>query len=256
MKIIDRIFIVGQPGAGKGLLAKTLAKELNWKFIDADLGLELHVGLSLQEILGQKGTESYAECLLEIIKSLTKKKAIVVATDGYVLGHENCLKILENEFVVHLKVGIDTQRERFEGNSNPILNRESFADLLMRLHKERDTFFDIISNCTVNSDDNFLDKHVITIKEKLNMFQLNKCDNLNFESSDAIFLHQQTFKSVKLTNKQFTCLQLLSEGQSYKKIAKVMGISHRTVEEHVSNIMKTLGCSSSGELIALYHSKK
>ncbi|MDR3502061.1 MAG: hypothetical protein P4L79_05710 [Legionella sp.] len=33
-----RIFIIGHPGAGKALLAKTIAENLGWNYIDADSG--------------------------------------------------------------------------------------------------------------------------------------------------------------------------------------------------------------------------
>ena len=51
MKQVQRIFIVGHHGAGKGLLAKTVAQSLGWRFVDADLGLESHVGRHVNEIL-------------------------------------------------------------------------------------------------------------------------------------------------------------------------------------------------------------
>jgi shikimate kinase len=35
-----RIIIVGHMGAGKSLLAKTLAAKLGWQYVDANLGLE------------------------------------------------------------------------------------------------------------------------------------------------------------------------------------------------------------------------
>ena len=41
------------PGAGKALVAKTLAKKLGWQFIDANFDLEFRVGDTFQDILGR-----------------------------------------------------------------------------------------------------------------------------------------------------------------------------------------------------------
>ncbi|RUR11318.1 shikimate kinase [Legionella sp. km772] len=70
MKQIERIFIIGQPGAGKGLLAKTLAEHLGWRFVDADFGLELTIGRTLGSILGPQGQSAFADCQFEILNSL------------------------------------------------------------------------------------------------------------------------------------------------------------------------------------------
>jgi Shikimate kinase len=48
-----RIYIVGHPGAGKALVAKTLAKKLGWQFIDANFDLEFRVGRIFPDILGK-----------------------------------------------------------------------------------------------------------------------------------------------------------------------------------------------------------
>ena len=58
----QRIFIVGQHGAGKALLAKSVAQALGWQFIDADFGLESHIGRHLNEILGGQGTQDFYNC--------------------------------------------------------------------------------------------------------------------------------------------------------------------------------------------------
>jgi len=46
---------------------------------------------------------------------------------------------------------------------------------------------------------------------------------------------------------------LLAQGKSAKEIAQQLDISYRTVEGYIEKIMELLGCTSSKELIALYH---
>ena len=60
---------------------------------------------------------------------------------------------------------------------------------------------------------------------------------------------------VQLTQQQAICLKFLAQGKSAKKIALDMKISYRTVEGTLAKTMELLGCSSSKELIAVYHGK-
>ena len=60
---------------------------------------------------------------------------------------------------------------------------------------------------------------------------------------------------VQLTQQQAICLKFLAQGKSAKKIALDMKISYRTVEGTLAKTMEMLGCSSSKELIAVYHDK-
>jgi DNA-binding CsgD family transcriptional regulator len=54
-----------------------------------------------------------------------------------------------------------------------------------------------------------------------------------------------------LTPRQREILCLLVEGRSAKEIARLLDISHRTVEYHKYQTMETLGVTSNAELIQL-----
>jgi len=82
MSEYKRIFIIGHPGAGKALLAKTVAEKLGWQFINFDLGIESSVGRTLTEIVGKQGEEAFYQCEYEILESLMEKQNIVVTTNG------------------------------------------------------------------------------------------------------------------------------------------------------------------------------
>ena len=169
MPSIQRIFIVGQPGAGKGVLAKILAKKLNWQFVDADLGIESHVGLTLHEILGKQVLDSYCECQFKILETLTNKQAIVVATDGLVLGNDKCIALLNREFVVHLTINASTQiAERTTDGPPTLLNFDNYSNLLDELHAERDGKYESVANYSFNRDNDTLDEHVQGIVEMVN----------------------------------------------------------------------------------------
>jgi len=90
----NRIFIVGHSGAGKGVLAKALAKQLGWQFIDADFGLAPSVGRPMSEIIGNQGEETFHHCLSEILSHQQSKENIVVTTDDSIVCNEKNRQLL------------------------------------------------------------------------------------------------------------------------------------------------------------------
>jgi shikimate kinase len=137
----QRIFIIGHHGAGKGLLAKSVAQSLGWQFVDADLGLESHVGRHLSEILGSPGSDVFYECQFDILKSLCTQEHIVVTTDSsVVLALKNC-QLLRNEMTVFLDVSTPVQIERTARNPANLLPIPSLSDFFDQLHDERDSLY-------------------------------------------------------------------------------------------------------------------
>lgn len=51
-----------------------------------------------------------------------------------------------------------------------------------------------------------------------------------------------------LTKREYECLELVLKGYTSKKIAHVLGISYRTVEEYISNIKQKMGVKTKAEL--------
>lgn len=246
------IFIIGHPGAGKGLLAKTLAEKLGWKFVDADFGLEFNIGRNLVDIVGKQGADKFHDCESEILTTLSKEN-VVVATDGAVICSEENRNFLSSQFTVYVNVSTPVQLERISIKPMSLLDTD-LKQFLDKLHQERDSLYEEVSSLSINSDDNALQKHVDVILEALEIDE-NKNGQLKLADKDLIFLHKSLHTPVRLTEQQAVCLKLLAQGKSSKEIANQMKISYRTVEGYIANTMELLGCSSSKELIALYHDK-
>lgn len=256
MSQYKRIFIIGQPGAGKALLAKTLAEKLGWEFIDADLGLEIRIGCLMNEIMGSAGIKAFNNCQTEILSSQLNKENIVVTTDASIVDDEEICQCLSNELVVFLHVNLPVQLERLSRNPASLLKTD-LKDFLETLHQQRDERYEFTANVTIDGSDSALENHVQTIIELILKDQETKQNTVKNElkEKDLTFFHKQTHKLVHLTEQQARCFQLLSQGKSSKEIARMLHLSHRTVDWNLAKIMELLGCSSSKELIALYHHK-
>ena len=146
-----RIFVVGHMGAGKALLSEALAKELGWRFIDANPSLERYIGRSLNEILGEQGEEAFHRCEAEIIAHYLGEEQVVVLLEEAVIATEENRKLLFSEFVVYLKVSTSVQMERMKGGRIPLLPIVDLKAFLDKQHRERDGLFEEVASLTVES---------------------------------------------------------------------------------------------------------
>lgn len=250
-----RIFIIGHIGAGKGLLGKAVSEQLGWEFIDADLGLEARVGRYLAEIVGKPaGVQAFLECQEKILQNQLKKENIVVATDASLLDFDKNMKLLSSEFVVYLKVSTPIQIERLSRSSTTLLPKENYIDFLEAMHKERDSVYEKVSSLIIDSDSSDVNDHVLKIVHAISDENISVAnEKIKLDRKDFILFHKTQYIPVHLSEQQARCLKLLAQGKSSKDIASKLNISHRTVEEYIAKIIEQLGCSSSKELIALYH---
>ncbi|WP_131782715.1 shikimate kinase [Legionella gresilensis] len=256
MKKYTRIFIIGHPGAGKTLLAQSLAAKLGWDFIDADCGLEYKIGRMIHEIMGPKGTASFFNCQKEVLSNLLKRENIVIATDANIIESKEIAKLLEKEYLVYLQVSLPTQLERLSRNPAPLLLKSTEVDsFLQALHDQRNRLYENLAMMTINSNDNNLEHHVSTIQEKITDAKSSKArTQINLEKKDLTLFHKILHLPIPLTKQQAKCVKLLAQGKAAKEIAKELKTSYRTVEGILAKVMEKLGCHTSKELLALYHS--
>lgn len=250
----QRIFIIGHPGAGKGLLAKNVAQSLGWRFVDADLGLENRIGRHLREILGAQGKDAFYDCQFDILTTLCSQERIVVTTDPSVACSEKNRQLLRNEMTVFLDVSTSVQIERTSRNPENLLTIPSLHHFFNQLHDERDSVYKEIAKLTIHGDDGQLENHTRCITkaffgEKLPVKTLKS----TLEKKDFTLYHKKFHSKVDLSNQQAIYLKLLAQGKTAKEIARESNVSYRTVEGTIAKLMESLGCSSSKELIALYH---
>jgi shikimate kinase len=162
-----RIIIVGHMGAGKSLLAKTLAAKLGWQYVDANLGLERFIGKSLHEILGTQGEESFHQCEADILTHYSNKEHVVIVLDDAVITTEKNRNMLAQEFVVYLKVSIPVQIERMSDGPSavfPIADNNAFLD---KFHHERDSLFEEVATVTIDSKSKDVDDDVQAVLNKI-----------------------------------------------------------------------------------------
>ena len=84
------IVLTGMPGSGKSTTGKIIAKDLNREFIDTDEEIIKAAGMEIAEYFKRLGEEKFRELETEVIKKISAKSGIVIATGGgAILKEEN-----------------------------------------------------------------------------------------------------------------------------------------------------------------------
>ena len=87
---MPHIFLYGPPGTGKSTIGRILARNLKLPFVDLDRVAESNAGMSIPQIMGQQGEESFRDLETSALKNVLKQSESVIALGGgALLRNEN-----------------------------------------------------------------------------------------------------------------------------------------------------------------------
>ncbi|GAF83047.1 unnamed protein product, partial [marine sediment metagenome] len=78
----ENIIITGFMGTGKSIVAEELARKLRMEFIDMDQIIEERQGLTISDIFARYGENYFREQENKLVKELSRKENMVIATGG------------------------------------------------------------------------------------------------------------------------------------------------------------------------------
>ncbi len=131
-KAKQNIVLIGMPAVGKTTIGKELAKVLNKEFVDTDDEIVKKEGITIPEIFSSKGENYFRQTECEVIKEISKRQGLVIATGGgAVLNPLNIDLLKENGTVYFLDRNIE---ELVWTSDRPLSSTKE--DLLKR-YKER-----------------------------------------------------------------------------------------------------------------------
>lgn len=142
-KIKQNIFLIGPMGSGKTTVGKQLAKMLGLDFYDCDHELERLTGASVNLIFDVEGEAGFRLRERQMLKQLSEKNGVLIATGGGVVCDEENRRIMRScGFVVYLKISIGKQLKRLsQDKSRPLLQTEDKADRLVQLAQVRNPLY-------------------------------------------------------------------------------------------------------------------
>ncbi len=110
---MNNIFLIGYRATGKTSVGKMLAEDFGWSFADSDSEIMKQEGMSISEIVSEKGWDFFREKERAVIKRLLTLDIRVVATgEGVVLNSENIKDMQSNGAIVWLRAKPETIRKR------------------------------------------------------------------------------------------------------------------------------------------------
>lgn len=84
------IVLIGYRGAGKSTVARHLALELAWDWVDADVEIELRAGKSIATIFADDGEKCFRDWETSVLAELVaRERTVIAAGGGAVLRAEN-----------------------------------------------------------------------------------------------------------------------------------------------------------------------
>jgi len=140
---MSHIFLYGPPGSGKSTVARILARNLGLQYIDLDRVVETMIGMSIPQIMEQKGESAFRDYESSALYALANEKECVVALGGgALLRDENRTFAESNGQVLLLMAEFSTLLERLNKNSEkrPLLAGDLHQRLLS-LFAEREAHY-------------------------------------------------------------------------------------------------------------------
>ncbi len=163
----SNIVLIGMPGVGKSTIGVILAKELGYRFLDADLLIQQQEGKLLREIIAEQGTEGFIEVENRVNAGIRAERTIIATGGSVVYGEEAMRHLKEIGTVIYLEVSFDTIQERLadiKGRGVVLKDGQTLYDL----YEERVPLYEHYADVTISEENLNIEQ---TIQKLLEQFQ-------------------------------------------------------------------------------------
>jgi len=157
---VTNIVITGFSGTGKSLVAKEVARRLNWSFIDTDAEIVKLAGKPIADIFQQEGESRFRELERQIIQKACQRKQTVIAIGGGAIVNPGNYELLaQSGFLFCLEAKPETIYQRlFQGTTygsepevRPLLAEDNPLERISELKASRQRYY-ANSDWTVHTD--------------------------------------------------------------------------------------------------------
>ena len=167
--MLNKIVLIGPPGAGKSSIGRSLSKEMNMPFIDSDSEIEKIAQKRISEIFVDDGEQAFRKIELEVVSDLLRDFTGVIALGGGApMNAEIQIKLEKSDFpVIFIDVSISQAANRVGFNKDRPLLLINPRQQWMNLMSERRPIYERLATDTVSSDNNKPAEVAKIIREKL-----------------------------------------------------------------------------------------
>ena len=143
---MGNLIITGFSGTGKSLVAKEVARRLNWDFLDTDDEIVKQTGKPIAEIFRRDGESKFRELERETIRKACQQRQTVIAIGGgAIVDPQNCELLAKDGLIVCLEAKPETIYERLfqeavyspETEVRPLLATDNPLECIRQLKASR-----------------------------------------------------------------------------------------------------------------------
>ena len=157
---MSNLIITGFSGTGKSLVAKEVARRLNWEILDTDEEIVKQAGKPIAEIFRQDGEGKFRELERGTIKKACQQRQTVIAVGGgAIVDPQNYALLAKSGLIVCLEAKPETIYERLfkeaayspENVVRPLLANDNPLDRIRQLKASRQPYYANVDG-TVHTD--------------------------------------------------------------------------------------------------------
>ncbi|KAF3998730.1 bifunctional shikimate kinase/3-dehydroquinate synthase AroKB [Glaciimonas immobilis] len=169
------IILVGLMGSGKTTVGRALARKLNKLFIDSDHEIEARTGASIPLIFEIEGEPSFREREAEVIRDLTARQNIVLATGGGAILNADSRALLKGSgTIIYLRASVNHILQRTSRDKNrPLLQTADPRRRLEELSRQRDPLYREIADIIIDTGRPNVQVLLHSILSQLDMTRIN-----------------------------------------------------------------------------------
>ncbi|HLD36361.1 MAG TPA: shikimate kinase [Planctomycetota bacterium] len=151
------IVLVGFRGTGKSSVGELLAREIKWKFVDADQYIEKRFGFMIAELFEKQGESLFRMLESDVINELCRLDSHVIAAGGgAVLKYKNVKNLKRNGMVFLLEADCDVIYQRImkddkAGKTRPRLTKKNMYDEIKSLMESRVPYYKQAADHTIDT---------------------------------------------------------------------------------------------------------
>jgi shikimate kinase len=169
------LFLTGYRCSGKTTIGKSIARTIDWSFVDSDLLAIKESGKSIQDIIDTQGWDAFRRMERSALKQICANDRQVVATGGGVVLDDANIKAMQaSGMVIWLDAGAEIIQKRMlqdksTENFRPALTDKGRMEEIEDMLQQRRPYYESASDFTIPTDNMSVDEIAAIIIKKLSV---------------------------------------------------------------------------------------
>ena len=169
------LFLIGYRCSGKTTIGKSIARAIDWAFVDSDLIVIKESGKRIKDIINTEGWDAFRRMECSALKQICANDRQVVATGGGAVLDEANIKAMQvSGMVVWLDASAETIQKRMLQDKNtknfrPALTDKGRMEEIEDMLLKRNPYYESASDFTIPTDDMSIDEIAAIIIKKLSV---------------------------------------------------------------------------------------